>query len=536
MAQIIQICKILFFAFFLCFHLTTPLKAENSFGSFLSWNFAKNTKDIDSLENYLSKIKIDSLNFQNLEELFFESVLLNDWQKARKVSQSILSQDEYNLIANLFEFVASITSGKTNSLDFVKKINVEEFDLNFVKVLLLWTKDKAQKKENIIEDCIPLLCLHLGLTSSLEGKSDISKFYYSKIKQNEFGSFRVKELIIIDHIKNQEFELADIIISDLINSSLNLQKYNSDYLKENLSILDPVENSSHGLAETFYNISSWYYTKGMYKYAAFFGELSLRLRPNFKAMNLLLVGAYEKLGYLELSLNRIGDFKVENIYLFKFLRLKLLIFDKLGLNKNSIEHLEEYLVKFPNNKEIQVLLADRLRQAKRFTESINLYNLLLENDSIKDKWSLLYSRGIAYEQSGKWSKAEKDLIYALNLNPKNPYILNYLGYSWLDRNKNIKEALNLLETAVDIEPSDAYIVDSLGWAYYLSGFFDKSIYYLEKAVALLPNDATLNDHLGDVYWMVGRKLEAISQWKRVLIFDPNFKRKNQVRKKINSGL
>ena len=111
-----------------------------------------------------------------------------------------------------------------------------------------------------------------------------------------------------------------------------------------------------------------------------------------------------------------------------------------------------------------------------------------------------------------------------------------MGYSWLDRNENIKKALVLLETAVEIEPSDAYIVDSLGWAYYLSGSLEKSVFYLEKAVSLLPNDATLNDHLGDAYWKTGRKKEAISQWKRVLIFDPDFKKKEIIKKKIINGL
>ena len=524
-------------AFLLGFQFISQLKAENRFGSYLSWNFAKNVKDLDSLESYLSKIKIDSLSLQNLEELFFESVFLNDWIKAKKISQSLLDQDEFNLPANLFEFVESLNNNNKNkSLDFIKKINVSEFDLNFTKVFLLWAKKNNVQKETLVEDCIPLLCLHLALTNSIEGKMDISKFYYSKLKQNKFASFRVKELLIIDHIKNNEFELADIIISQLINANLNFQNFNSRYLSKNLSVLDQVETFDDGLAEIFYNISSWYYTKGMYKYSAFFGELSLRIRPNFNAMNLLLVGAYEKLDYFELSLARIGDSNFENIYLFKFLRLKLLVYDKLGLNKNSIDYLKKNLNKFPDNNELRVLLADRLRQEKRFSESIELYNLLLKDESTKDRWSILYSRGIAYEQSGKWSRAEKDLVEALNLNPKNPYILNYLGYSWLDRKKNIKAALNLLEMAVDIEPSDAYIVDSLGWAYYLSGVFDKSIYYLEKAVSLLPNDATLNDHLGDVYWSVGRKLEAISQWKRVLIFDPNFKNKSQVRKKIDSGL
>ena len=116
-----------------------------------------------------------------------------------------------------------------------------------------------------------------------------------------------------------------------------------------------------------------------------------------------------------------------------------------------------------------------------------------------------YSRGIAFERLNNWESAEKDLKRALELNPNDPYVLNYLAYSWLDRNINIKKALNYLIKAVEIEPTDGYIIDSLGWAYYLSGIYDMSVYYLEKAVSIMPSDATLNDHLGDAYWKSERK-------------------------------
>ena len=133
-------------------------------------------------------------------------------------------------------------------------------------------------------------------------------------------------------------------------------------------------------------------------------------------------------------------------------------------------------------------------------------------------------------------KAEADLKMAMKLQPNDPYIINYLAYSWLDREMNIETAVNLLEKAVELEPSDGYILDSLGWAYYLSDAVDQSIYFLEKAVSFLPNDPTLNDHLGDAYWKSGRYDEAQSQWKRVLIIDPDFKTKDVVKKKIKSGI
>ena len=124
----------------------------------------------------------------------------------------------------------------------------------------------------------------------------------------------------------------------------------------------------------------------------------------------------------------------------------------------------------------------------------------------------------------------------MKLNPEDAYILNYLAYSWLDRETNIAKALELLKKAVEIKPTDAYIIDSLGWAFFLANKTDESIYFLEKAVSILPDDATLNDHLGDAYWKAGRINEALSQWKRVLILDPKFKKKKLIYKKIKQGL
>ena len=125
---------------------------------------------------------------------------------------------------------------------------------------------------------------------------------------------------------------------------------------------------------------------------------------------------------------------------------------------------------------------------------------------------------------------------ALDLNPEAPFVLNYLGYSWLERGVNLEQALDLILSAVELEPDDAYIIDSLGWAYFLLGDFKKSIDTLEHALRLLPYDPTLNDHLGDAYWKVGRKKEALSQWKRVLIYEPKEELKKSVLTKISVGL
>ena len=219
-----------------------------------------------------------------------------------------------------------------------------------------------------------------------------------------------------------------------------------------------------------------------------------------------------------------------------FIKIKSNLYDEIINKKSFLNELKSLSQSYPNNWEIKLLLADKFRSLEKYQESIDLYSSVIDNNLIDNKLPVLYSRGIAYERLNKWSEAEKDLKEALLINPNDPYILNYLGYSWLDRNINLEDALKLLEKAVELEPNDGYIIDSLGWAFYLTGVFDKSIFYLEKAVSIMPNDATLNDHLGDAYWKYGRKKEAISQWERVLIIDPNFKNKEKIKNKINMGI
>ncbi len=134
----------------------------------------------------------------------------------------------------------------------------------------------------------------------------------------------------------------------------------------------------------------------------------------------------------------------------------------------------------------------------------------------RNDWNLFYQRGIAHERTKNWPAAEASFKEALKLYPDQPQVLNYLGYSWVDRNENLEEALDMIRKAVELRPEDGYIVDSLGWAYYRLGRFEEAVTELESAIRLRPEDATINDHLGDAYWRVGRKLEARFQWQHAL--------------------
>ena len=151
-------------------------------------------------------------------------------------------------------------------------------------------------------------------------------------------------------------------------------------------------------------------------------------------------------------------------------------------------------------------------------------------------WTLFYFRGICYERTKQWPKAEADFKKALELYPDQPLVLNYLGYSWVDQGVNLDEAFKMLRRAVDLKPTDGYIVDSLGWANYKLGHYQEATQELEKAIELKPADPVVNDHLGDAYWRVDRKIEAHFQWNHARDMGPEPEDLPKILKKIESGL
>jgi Flp pilus assembly protein TadD len=173
---------------------------------------------------------------------------------------------------------------------------------------------------------------------------------------------------------------------------------------------------------------------------------------------------------------------------------------------------------------LHATLADLLRSNSLWTEAQIQYDKVIsyQKKQKKEDWKIYYKRGIAFERQGSeyWNFAEQDLIYALSLNPEQPEVLNYLGYSWIEMNKNIEEAGKMLQKAVDQRPDSGYIIDSLGWAYFKLGRYNEALTQLELAAELNPNDPVINDHLGDVYWMVNKHLQARFQWEKALLFDP----------------
>lgn len=178
---------------------------------------------------------------------------------------------------------------------------------------------------------------------------------------------------------------------------------------------------------------------------------------------------------------------------------------------------------YPELPEAWIALGDLLRQHEKFAQAVPAYDkalVLLKDAPADQRWFPLYARGIALERSGQFDRAEKDLLAAIEIRPDQASLLNYLGYSWIDRNENLDRALDLIKKAVDLAPGDGYILDSLAWAYYRLGRYDEAVAPMEEAVGSMASDPLVNDHLGDIYWKVGRHREAEIQWHRALSLEP----------------
>lgn len=193
----------------------------------------------------------------------------------------------------------------------------------------------------------------------------------------------------------------------------------------------------------------------------------------------------------------------------------------------------------PKDLRVYIAYGSVLSDAKEYKEMGEVYDKAVEAIGAVPKrsdWSIFFQRGIAYERQKMWEKAEPSFRKALELNPDQPQVLNYLGYSWVDMNMNLEEGLDMIRKAVELRPGDGYIVDSLGWAYFRLNRFDEAVEELERAASLMAGDPTINDHLGDAYWRVGRTIEAVFQWNKALSLKPEDAEIPKIRAKIAEGL
>lgn len=213
------------------------------------------------------------------------------------------------------------------------------------------------------------------------------------------------------------------------------------------------------------------------------------------------------------------------------------VLHRAGRSDEALEVAAEAIAGNPD-RGLKLQLSDLYMALERYDDAEGVLTEIINADAAagREDWRVLFSRGASRERQGNWPEAETDLKRALELRPDSAMVLNYLGYSWVDRGERLEEAFEMIRRAVMLEPRSGHIVDSLGWAYYRLGDYETAVDYLERAVELLPSDPILNDHLGDAYWRTGRRLEAGFQWRRALSLDPTEEDRSKIEIKLASPL
>ncbi|WP_343869067.1 tetratricopeptide repeat protein [Caenispirillum bisanense] len=301
----------------------------------------------------------------------------------------------------------------------------------------------------------------------------------------------------------------------------------------------PVTNARQGMAEVFYGAASTLLQGNAYDTGLSFARLAEHLDPDLELARMLAGDILTRMNR-EADANAVYATARRDGIAWYSARLRMADnLERIGRFDEAVALIEEVTRAYPDRPEPLMVLGDLHRRNKQWTAAVDGYNraIALLPEVRPEHWSWFYSRGIAFERSDQWPKAEADFRKALDLSPDQPFVLNYLGYSWIDKGMHLEEGREMIEKAVRQRPRDGYIVDSLGWVLFLMGDYDGAVRHLERAIELTPDDPTINDHLGDAYWMVGRRLEARFQWQRALDMGPEEEgQAERIRDKIANGL
>jgi tetratricopeptide (TPR) repeat protein len=267
-------------------------------------------------------------------------------------------------------------------------------------------------------------------------------------------------------------------------------------------------------------------------------RLSLRLRPNFAPALLLLADHYAEERHPETAHALLEGVPAGDPLARVAALRRADMLDRMDRPAEAEAAFRAVAAAVPEAPQPYARLGDMFRTRGRFPEAAAAYDAALARiPTIQaGDWPLLYARGIALERAGQWPRAEADFKRALTLAPEQPYVMNYLAYTWVEKGQNLAEARRMLERAVELRPNDGNIVDSLGWALFKLGDIPAAIRWLERAVELEPRSSVINDHLGDAYWAAGRQNEARFQWLRALRTEPEAAEIPKIEAKIRDGL
>ena len=521
-------------------------------GNYLAGRQAQKNRDFGNASRFLGKaLEKTPDNTLLLRNTFLARLADGDITEAVPMAREIVKRQNSAPIAKLILLVDAVERNDLPGAGPILANFPERGFSGFLKPLLTsWVMVGATDGSDPIEALSPLKNqsglrvlyeLHAALLSDAVGRPKEAEKHYKFAAKN----VRRSTLRVVQGY-GQHLERA--------GKTEQARLLYDTYLKENPDsvVLSPamerldkgekpallVSGPAGGIAEALFNIAGTMTRQNSAQDALIFGQLALHLRPDFDLARMLVAGILESMNRNEDAIAAYREIDSQSPFHWSA-RLRVAgNLEALDRDDDAIALLQILTREDATRPEPLVSLGDLLRSNKRFAESVAAYDRAIDllSDLDKRHWTILYSRGISLERSKQWERAERDFKRALELNPDQPYVLNYLGYSWVDQGINLGPAREMIERAVKLRPNDGYIVDSLGWVLYRLKDFEGAVQHLERAVELRPNDPTINDHLGDAYWRVGRYTEARFQWQRALALKPEADQISAIEDKLQRGL
>ena len=524
--------------------------ASASSGAYLAGRQAISDHNFATASKFQAKsISADPENSKLLEGLMISFIAQGSVDEAVSIAQVYKGTGRVSQISQMILLTSMIKNGQTEVfLNFVK--NADEITPILKDLLSAWIRmgfDDEVNANRIFDKIAKVQGMgqfanfHRAMSQLAAGKVDQAQKTFDLIHRDETNPTRRS---VIYHTKillsQSKFKEAQQLLEKWFGPTFDpeIEQLYVNAVNEQVHPRSLFPNTNIAVADVFHSIANLVAKEADPTFTLLYSRLAQYLDRNHIDSTLMTADLLVELGQYGLAIKEHEKLSDSQPQFFASELGRAEALRSSGKEMAAIEVLVELTRQYPNSANGFSILGNHYRRLEAYDkaevsygEAIKLYEARGEAG-----WFLYYVRGITRERLDLWSLAEKDFRKALSLNPNQPQVLNYLGYSLIEKNSNLDEALDMIERAVKESPDSGYIVDSLGWGYYKLGQYEKAVPNLERAAELMPVDPIVNDHLGDVYWMVGRKTEAEFQWRRALSFDPEEDEIERIKKKLKVGL
>jgi tetratricopeptide (TPR) repeat protein len=525
------------------------LLSMSTAGSYLAARHASVERDAASAAAfYRSALRSDPKNNELLDRAFISSLAEGDIDEAVKLGDRILTIDKSNRVARLVVGVKALKQKQYAAAQQNIGQSVRGPITDLVAALLSgWAQYGAGNVQAAVAsidklqgpEWYPLFKdFHTGMMLDQAGKSKDAGVRLERAYRLDESALRIAQAYG-NWLSRSKDPAAAIAVYESFDKKLARHPLVVDALRELRAgrKLPPLADSPQaGAAEALYGIGASLTRRGGEDLALVYLQLALYLEPQHPLALLSLADLYESVKKPAMAI-KVYERMPASSPLKRNAQIQLATnLDAIDRSDEAIKILKDTIAQDPKDVEAVMALGNIERARKKFADCATTYGKGIELSADKPSWVAYYFRGICFERSKQWGKAEADLKKALQMEPDQAHVLNYLGYSWIDQGINLDEGMAMIRRAVEQRPDDGYIVDSLGWAYYRTGNYEDAVKNLERAVDLKPEDPTINDHLGDAYWRVGRKLEAKFQWAHARDLKPDPDDLPKIEAKIKDGL